>query len=69
MLLGAVAFMAQQTVADHGCSKTSDGWGTVDANALSNEIISLRSTPDNSVQLPTRGVWSADVNGFQVRVY
>jgi hypothetical protein len=66
ILFSAAAFLAQQTIADHGCSKTSDGWGNVNSDALANEIIALRSTPDNVFSLPSRGIFSADVMGFQV---
>jgi hypothetical protein len=62
------ALLAQLTVAEHGCSKTSDNWGNIRADDLSREIISLRNTPDNVFSLPRRGIFSADVNGFQVRV-
>jgi hypothetical protein len=66
-VLGAVAILSQQTVADHGCSKTSDGWGSLRKDDLGNQINALRNTPDNVFTVPNRGIFSMDVPSFQVR--
>ena len=68
-VLGALAFMSHQTVAEHGCSKTSDGWGSLKKDDLGNRINALRSTPDNVFTVPNRGIFSMDVPGFQVGLH
>jgi len=66
ILLGAVAFVAHRAVAEHGCSKTSDGWGLVNTNEVAGVINKLRETPDNVFYVPNGHTYSQDFWNVQV---